>query len=107
ADRAAVGRLALREMADREQPVPVARRLLEALVLGRLPHRLLELPMDRRRVPRQELDHPVDDLAVLLARDVADARRPAALDVVVEARNARVAARLRPLARPVLEHAVQ
>ena len=41
-----------------------------------------------------------DDRAVVLLRDVADAQRQAAVDVVVEARD-RVAARLRPLARPV------
>ena len=45
--------------------------------------------------------------AVVLLRDVADARREAAIDVVVEARNPAVPARLRPLARAVAEDAVE
>ena len=45
----------------------------------------------------------VDVAAVLLAVDVADAGRLAALDVVVEAGHARAPARLGPLAGPVLE----
>ena len=57
--------------------------------------------------PDEELDHLVDQLAVELLRDVADAGRVAALDVVVEARDAGVPARLRPLARPELEDAVE
>ena len=44
---------------------------------------------------------------VVLLRHVANARRQAAIDVVVEARDARVPAGLRPLARPVREDAVQ
>ncbi len=59
------------------------------------------------RLAAEELDDPVDDPAVVLLGHVADARREAALDVEVEARNPGVAARLRPLAGPVGEGAVQ
>ena len=105
--RALLRRLPLREMPDREQPVPVARRLLEALVRGGLLHPLLELAQDRRRVAREEPDDAVDDLAVVLGRDRADAGREAAVDVEVEARDPGVPAGTRALARPELEHAVQ
>ena len=107
ADRALVGGLPLRQVPDREQPVAVARRLLEPMRLGGRVHLLLELAQDRPRLAREELDHTVDDRAVVVLRDVADARGQAALDVVVEARDPGVAARLRPLARPVGEDAVQ
>ena len=60
-----------------------------------------------RTSPEKELDDAVDDAAVVLLRHVADARRQAAVDVVVEARDAAVAARLRPLAGPVAEDAVE
>ena len=49
--------------------------------------------------PERNSITPVDDLRVRLLRDVAHARRVTALDVVVEARNARVAPGLRALAR--------
>ena len=106
-DVAPVGRLPLGEVPDREEPVPVARRLLEALVRRRLAHPLLELALDRLRVAREEADHALDDLAVVLLRDRPDARREAAVDVEVEARDAGVAARARPLAGPEAEDAVQ
>ena len=102
-----VGALPLGEMPHREEPVAVARRLLEALLLGRALHLLLELAHDRPRVAGEELDHAVDHLAVVLLGHVPDARGQAALDVVIEARNPRVAARLRPLAGPVREDAVE
>ena len=104
---AAVCALTLRELLDREEPVAVARRMLEALLLGRLAHPLLEGAHDRLRVAGEELDHLVDQLAVELRRDVAHARRVTALDVVVEAGNAGVPARLRALAGPELEDAVE
>ena len=44
---------------------------------------------------------------VVLLRDVADARRQAAVDVVVEARDAGMAPRLRAFAGPVREDAVE
>src|SRR5204863_5653334 len=78
-----------------------------ALLGRRRLHLLLELPLDRLRVAGQELDDAVDDRPVVLPRDVADARRQAAVDVVVEARDPRMPARLRPLARPVWEDAVE
>ena len=107
ADLAPVRPLPLGEVLDREEPVPVARRLLEALLRGRLAHLPLQLAHDRARVAREEVDHAVDDLPVARLRDVVDARRVAALDVEVEARDPRVAARLRALARPELEDAVE
>ena len=107
ADRAPVGRLPLDQVPHREQAVAVAGRLLEALALGRLLHLPLELALDRPRLAGEELDHALDDLAVVLLRDVAHARRQAALDVVVEARNPAVAAGLRALAGPVREDAVE
>ena len=106
-DRPLVRRLPLGEVPHREQPIPVPSRLLEALVLGRLPHLLLELAQDRPRLAGQELDHAVDHAPVVVLRHVPDAGRQAALDMVVEARNPRVAPGLRPLARPVREDAVE
>ena len=61
-------------------------------------HAVLELALDLAEAPGQERDHAVDARAVLLLGDVADAGRPAALDVVVEAGRARAPPRLRPLA---------
>src|SRR5207248_6088557 len=107
ADLAALDRLPLRQPLDRVQPVAVARRVLEALPGRGVAHLLLEPALDRPVVPGEELDHLVDDLAVVLLRDVADARGVAALDVEVETRDAAVAARLRAFARPVAEDPVQ
>jgi hypothetical protein len=94
-------------MLDAAQPIAVARSLLEPLVRRGLPHLLVELLLNRLRVAGQELDHLVDDRAVVLLRDVADARRQAALDVVVETRDARVAPRLRAFTGTVREDAVE
>ncbi len=107
ADRALVRRLPLGQVAHRVEPVPVAGRLLEALPLGRGLHLLLELADHRPRLAGEELDHALDDLPVVLLRDVADAGGQAALDVVVEAGDPRVAPGLRALARPVGEDAVE
>ena len=107
ADGGLVRRLALGQVAHREEPVPVAGRVLEALLGGGRGHPALQLAQDRPRLAREELDDAVDDPAVVLLRDVAHAGRRAALDVVVEARDARVPAGLRPLARPELEDAVE
>src|SRR5207253_10834066 len=107
ADRLALDRLPLREPVDGEEPVAVARRVLEALLRRRVAHLPLELRTDRLVVPRQELDHVVDQPAVVLLRDVADAGGVTAFDVVVEAWNAAVPARLRALARAVAEDAVE
>ena len=106
-DRLPLDRLALDEVLDREQPVAVARGVLEPLLAGRRLHPPLELALDRLHVAGEELDHAVDDAAVVLRRHVPDAGRETAVDVVVEARDAAVAARLRPLARPVAEDAVE
>ena len=67
---------AARRDAGREEPVAVASRLLEALVGGGVAHPPLQLPQDRLRVPGQELDHAVDDLPVVLLRDVARRTAP-------------------------------
>ena len=107
ADGPPVGTLALGEALDRVQPVAVPRRILEPLLRRRLAHPRLQRAHDRARVAREEVDHAVDLLAVGLLRDRADAGRRAALDVEVEARDARVAPRLRPLAGPELEDAVE
>src|SRR5207237_5835702 len=98
--------LPLEEVLDGEEAVAVASRVLEPLPGRRLLHPPLQLALDRLHVAREELDHAVDDAAIVLLRHVADARRQAATDVVVEARDAAVAARLRPLARPVAEDPV-
>jgi hypothetical protein len=94
-------------VAHRVEPIPVAGRGLKVLLLGSCTHLLLELSLDRPRLAREELDHALDDLAVILLRDVADARGQAAFDVVVEARDPRMPARLRPFAGPVREDAVE
>ena len=107
ADGALVGRLALRQVPDGREAVAIAGGLLELLALGRIAHLLLQLAQNRARVSGEELDHALHDLAVVLLRHVADARSQTAVDVVVEARDPRVAARLRPLARPVREDAVE
>ena len=105
---APLGRLPLGEVLDREQPVAVARRLLEPLVRGRLAHLPLELALgSAASSPERNSITPSITSPVVLLRDVADARREAALDVVVEARDAAVAPGLRPLARPVPEDAVE
>ena len=106
-DRALVGGLALREALDRAEPVAVARRLLEALLGSRLAHTPLQGSPDRTSLAGEELDHAVDDLAVRLLRDRADARSGAPLDMEVEARDPRVPARPRAFARPELEDAVE
>ena len=97
--RAVVGdALALEQRAHRLQPVALDRRLLVVLLAGGEEHPVLELALDLAEAAGQERDHAVDARAVLLLGDVADARRPAALDVVVEAGRARAPARLRALA---------
>ena len=106
-DRALVRRLPLGQVAHREEAVAVARRLLEALVVGGVLHLPLELAQDRPRLSREELHHLLDDQPVVLLRDVSDARRQAAFDVVVEARDPGVPSRLRPFAGPVREDTVE
>src|SRR5207244_12181744 len=103
AARTAICGLALGEVLHRAQTVSVAPRVLESLLGRGLAHLPLQLALDRLRVAREKLDHLVDDRAVVLFRDVADARRQAPVDVVVEARNPRVPSRVRPLAGTVRE----
>ena len=104
---APVGALLLREVLDREEPVAVARGVLEPLLGRRVAHLPLELAHDRARVTREEVDHALDDLAVRRLRDVVHAGRVAALDVEVEARDPRVPARLGAFTRTELEDAVE
>ena len=95
---------ALEQRAHGLQAVALERGLLEALLGGRLQHPPLELALDVREAPGEEVDHAVDALAVLLARDVAHARGLAALDVVVEARVAAAPPGLGPGAGAEHEH---
>src|SRR6195952_1027840 len=90
--------LALEQRAHGLQAVALDRRLLVVLLAGGEEHAVLELALDLAEAPGEERDHAVDAGPVLLLGDVADAGRPAALDVVVEARRARAPPRLRPLA---------
>ena len=64
---------------------------------------VLLLRLDLAVAAGEEVDDRVDVAAVLLAADVADAGRPAALDVVVEAGAAGAPAGLGPLAGAELE----
>ena len=91
--------LALEQRAHGLQPVALERRLLVVLLAGGEVHPPLEVALDLRGSGRRgSAIDAVDALAVLLLGDVADAGRPAALDVVVEARRARAPARLGALA---------
>src|SRR5439155_2169874 len=94
---------AVEERPPRAHAVAELRGALELLGFGRLLHALLELPLDRAVAARQEADDRLDVPAVLLFRDVADAGRLAALDVVVQAGAARRAPGLGTVARPVRE----
>jgi len=78
--------LALEQRSYRREPVALDRRLLELERGGGRAHPHLELALDLAVAAAEEVDHALDSAAVLLARDVADARRRAAVDVVIEAR---------------------
>src|SRR4029077_17802524 len=56
-DRLPLDRLPLDEVLHGEEPVAVARRVLEPLLGGRLLHLPLELPLDWLYAPGDELDH--------------------------------------------------
>ena len=71
--------------------------------VGGLLHLRLLVGLDPAVAAGEEVDDRVDVAAVLLLADVADAGRPAALDVVVEAGAAGAAAGLRALAGAELE----
>src|SRR5262249_23996290 len=102
-DRAAGDALALEQRLDRLQAIPVDRRTLELARRGRLLHLRLLLGLDPPVATGEEVDDRLDVAPVLLLADVADAGRPAALDVVVEAGAAGAAAGLGPLAGAELE----
>ena len=99
--------LALGEMTHGEEPVAIPGGVFETLLGSRDRHLALELGGDRLRVSREEVDHAVDDPAVLLRRDLAHARGETAVDVVVEAGDPRVPAWTRPLTRAKAEGAVE
>ena len=87
ADRATISSLALGEVLHGAQAIPVARCILEPLLRGRVAHPLLELALNRLGVAGEELDHLVDDRAVVLLRHVADAGGETPLDVEVQTRD--------------------
>ena len=102
-DRAAGDALALEQRADRFEAVAVERGALEFLGRRGLGHFLFLLLFDLAVAAGEEVDDRVDVAPVLLLGDVADAGRPAALDVVVEAGAAGAAARLGAVAGAGLE----
>jgi hypothetical protein len=95
--------LALEQRAHGLEPVALERRGLVVLLAGVPVHAALEVALDLPEAAREERHDAVDPAPVLLLGDVADAGRSAALDVVVEARRAGVAAGRRPLAGAELE----
>ena len=99
--------LALQQRAHGLQPVALERRSLVVLLARVEVHAALEVALDLLVAAAEEGDHAVDAAPVLLLGDVADAGRPAALDVVVQARRAGVAAGLGPLAAAQLEDLAQ
>ena len=102
-----VGCLPLEQVLHRREPVSIPGRLLELLLVGRLLHRALQAALNRIGVAGKELDHRVDQDTVVGGRDQPDAGRIAAIDVVIEARNARAPAWLRPFAGTETEDPVQ
>ncbi len=107
ADRAARHALALEQRTHGPQPVAVDRRLLELLRLRGPRHGLLEVALDLPVPAGEEADDRVDVRPVVRLRDVVDAGRLAALDVVVETGASRGPAGLGPVARPVGEELPQ
>ena len=90
--------LALQQRLDGLQAVALDRRLLVVPLAGGEVHLALEVALDLLEAAGEERDDAVDPLAVLLLAHVAHAGRPAALDEVVQARRAGVAAGLGALA---------
>jgi hypothetical protein len=86
------------------QPVAQGRGGLEFLRGRGAFHIPLQVALDLAVAAGEEVDDLLDPLAVLLLRHVADTGRPAALDVVVEARAARCTPWLGAVAAAVLEH---
>ena len=108
ADRAPVGGLALGEVPHREQPVAVARRLLEALA----PRAASRIRCSSSRwiglvSPERNSTTPSMISRYSSCETYPTHGAPAALDVVVEARDPGVPPRLRALARPEPEDAVE
>src|SRR5206468_5385 len=63
-----------------------SRGTLELHGVGRLAHLVLEAPDDLLRVPVEEVDQLVDQVVVLLAGRLSDARAATLLDVEEQAR---------------------
>src|SRR5207302_6606438 len=74
ADRATIGVLPFGEVLDRPKPVAVPRCVLETFLRRCFAHPRLELALDRLRLAGEELDHLVDDGAVVVFGDVTDTR---------------------------------
>ena len=83
--------LVLADALDGLHLVAEAGGALELEALGSLVHAVVQLPHDVRRLALEEHEHLLDDLHVVAAVRIADARRDAAVDVVLEA-GARVRA---------------
>ena len=79
--------LAFHQVPHGAEPVAEHRRLLVLLRARGRAHLGLELILQAAVPPRQERDDLVDQAPVVLLADVADARRQAPLDVVIQARN--------------------
>jgi len=107
ADRAPVGRLPLRQVADRVQPVAVARCVLEALLRGRLLHPPLESRWIGRVSPERNsiTRSMISRYSSLATYPTHGALQRSMWEV--EARDPRVPPRLRAFARPVLEDPVE
>ena len=94
---------ALHQRAHRVEAVAIDGRALELLRLRRLLHLAGQIPLHIAVAAGEETRDRVDVPPVLLAVDITDAGRLAALYVVVETGHARAAAGLRPVASAVLK----
>ena len=87
-------RVALQHRAQRLDVIAQLRRTLEVQLRRRLAHLLLQVTDDGPRTTLHELTQPFGELAMLLHRNTAHARRRTLIDV---AEQARTSLRLRPL----------
>ena len=78
--------LLLGDLLHRPKLIPKARRRLEVEGRGRLLHAELQFALHILRAPLEEEQDGADHRRVILLRDLAGARREAALDMVLEAR---------------------
>ena len=77
--------LFLGDLLHRPKLIPEARRRLKVEGRGRLLHAELQFALHILRAPFEEEQDRADHRRVVLLRDLADARREAALDVVLQA----------------------